>query len=259
MIQITPTQVTPKIRSLFRSDEMQARRCFSVLEGSDPAGKILVDQLPGPIWGLVQESGDHDLFLGGIVDAAAFPAAFAALRRESDVLTGMLADDPRLALFPPDPYYDASVLEFYDRPAGQGLDSFLRQVHTDCVLRCLDRSLILRTEWGPVDVAAQGGLDAWEKTCFGYVLMCGDEILGEATVGPPAMGGCYEPGVFTQETQRGKGYGTIVTARLIQEIESRGGWTYWNCTKKNLASAAIARKLGYRVQKEFRCQAWSKT
>jgi predicted GNAT family acetyltransferase len=85
-----------------------------------------------------------------------------------------------------------------------------------------------------------------------------EEILSEATVGPPALG-CYEPGVFTQEKQRGKGYGTLVTARLIQEIEATGARTYWNCAKQNLASAAIARKLGYRVEKEFRCLAWRKT
>lgn len=174
------------------------------------------------------------------------------------MLVGMPPDDPRLAYFPPDPYYDNCVLEFYDRPIGQGLDLYLRQVPVDCVIRRLDRDLILRTEWGPGDVDFYGGLDAWEKSCFGYVLMRGDEILSEATVGPPALG-CYEPGVFTQEKHRGKGYGTIVTARLIQEIESMGGWTFWNCTIQNIASAGIARKLGYRKKKEFRCMAWKKT
>jgi hypothetical protein len=257
MIRITPAQVTPAVRSLFRTDEMQARRCFAVLDGIDPHGKILVDNLFDPHWGLVQESGDEDLFLGGVVDAAAFAAAFATLRQEGDVLTGMPPDDPRLAYFPPDPYYDNCVLEFYDRPIGQGLEPYLRQVPADCAIRQLDRDLILRTEWGPNDVAFQGGLDAWEKTCLGYVLMRWDKILSEATVGPPALG-LYEPGVFTQESQRGKGYGTLVTARLVQEIEAMGGRTYWNCTIQNMASISIAGKLGYRIRKEFRCMAWRK-
>jgi hypothetical protein len=258
MISITPAQVTPAVRALFRTDEMGATRCFAVLEGSVPAGKILVDDLSVPQWALVQEAVDHSLFLGGNVDPAACAEVFAALRQEGDMLVGMQEDDPRLALFPPEPYYDGRVLEFYDRPSGQGLEPYLRQVPADCVIRRLDRELILRTEWGPNDVAFYGGLDHWEKICFGYVLMRGDEILSEATVGPPALG-CYEPGVFTQENQRGKGYGTMVTARLIQEIEAAGGQTYWNCAKQNAASAAIARKLGYRVEKEFRCLAWRKT
>ena len=88
--------------------------------------------------------------------------------------------------------------------------------------------------------------------------MRGDDILSDAGVGQPALG-LYEPGVFTQPAQRGKGYGTMVVARLIQEIEAIGGRTYWNCAKQNLASAAIARKLGYRIEKEYRCMVWSKT
>lgn len=258
MFRITPAQVTPAIRALFRTDEMQAVRCFLVLEGSVPNGKILVDDPLDPHWGLVQEAYDNDLFLGGDIDPAAFSAAFTALRQEGDVITGLPQDDPRLALFPEDAYYDNTVLEFYDRPVGQGLEPYLQAVPADCVIRRLDRDLILRTEWGPNDVAFFGGLDAWEKSCFGYVLMRGDEILSEATVGPSALGVC-EPGVFTQEKQRGKGYGTLVTAFLIQEIETRGCHTYWNCTIQNVASAAIARKLGYRVEKAFRCLAWHKT
>lgn len=92
---------------------------------------------------------------------------------------------------------------------------------------------------------------------MGYALMRGDEILSEASVGPCALGS-YEPGVFTQEKHRGKGYGTMVTARLIQEIEAMGRQTYWNCTIQNAPSIGIARNLGYRTQKAFRCMAWRK-
>jgi GNAT superfamily N-acetyltransferase len=237
---------------------MVATRCFTVLEGSAPNGKILLDNLFDPHWGLVQEAVENSLFLGENVDPIALTEALAELRREGDILIGMPPGDPRLVYFPPDPYYDNCVLEFYDRPIGQGLEPYLRQVPADCVIRRLDRDLILRTEWGPNDVAFYGGLDVWEKTCFGYVLMRGNEILSEATVGPSALG-LYEPGVYTQEKHRGKGYGTMVTARLIQEIEAMGRQTYWNCTIQNVTSAGIARKLGYRIKKEFCCLAWHKT
>ena len=167
-------------------------------------------------------------------------------------------DDPRLTSLR---IINITIIGYWGSmivPIGQGLKPFLCQVPADFVIRRLDRDLILHTEWGPNDVAFIGGLDAWEKVCFGYVLMRGDDILSEATVGPSALG-CYEPGVFTQENHRGKGYGTMVTARLIQEIEALGKQTFWNCTIQNSASAAIARKLGYRIRKEFRCMAWRKT
>jgi GNAT superfamily N-acetyltransferase len=258
MVRITPDKVTHAIRSLFRTDEMAATRCFAVLDGTANTGKIIVDNPVDPKWAIVQEAIDNAIFLGGSIDASAFAQAFAALRKEGDVLVGMLPDDPRIQYFPPDPAYDGWTLEFYDRPTGEGLDQYLLQVPAECVIKRLDRDLIMRTEWGPNDVKVAGGLDQWGKNCFGYVLMQGDRILSEATVGPPALG-LYEPGVFTQKDQRGKGYGTMTVARLIWEIEAMGCRTYWNCAKQNLASAAIARKLGYWIEKEFRCMAWSKT
>jgi len=257
---VTPDQVTPVIRSLFSSDEPQARRCFAVLDGAAPQGKIIVDNPSDPNWAIVQEVVDNSIYLGGRIDAPTFSPAFAevfaALRQEGDVLVGMWLDDPRLSLLPPDPAYDGRTLEFYNRPTGEGLEEYLRQVPADCTLRRIDRDLVLRTEWGPGDVKMIGGIELWEKTCFGYCLMRGDEILSEAAVGLPALG-LYEPGVFTQKAHRGKGYGTLVSARLVQEIEKMGGKTYWNCAKQNLPSATIARKLGYRIEKEYRCMVWS--
>ena len=258
MLQITSDQVTPGIRSLFRQDEPQAPRCFAILDGVRSTGKIIIDNPRDPAWGIVQEDADRSLYLGGIIDGETFARVFSALRREGEVLVGMWPEDPRLSLFPPHPVYDGWTLEFYDRTGGDGLDAIVRQVPADCALHRLDRDLILRTEWGPGDVKAMGGIEAWEKSCFGYCLMRGQEILSDATVGPPALG-LYEPGVFTQKDQRGKGYGTIVVARLIQEIEAMGGQSYWNCSKQNLASAAVARKLGYQIEKEYRCMVWGKT
>ncbi len=173
-------------------------------------------------------------------------------------MVGLLLDDLRQDLLPPDPDYDGRTLEFYDRPVGVGLDEYLRKVPEGCEIRRLDRDLIMCTERGPAAVRSAGGIEAWERTCLGYALMCRDEILSEATASPPAIG-LREPGVFTHEAQRGKGYATITAAYLIQEVEASGDRTYWNCARQNLASAAIARKLGYRIEVEYRCMAWFKS
>jgi hypothetical protein len=45
MKQTPPDQVTPAIRALFRRDEPQARRCFAMLDGTVPIGKIIVNDL----------------------------------------------------------------------------------------------------------------------------------------------------------------------------------------------------------------------
>ena len=257
MIEIKPNQVTTKIRSLFRRDEPQAARCFNVLDGVIPTGKILTDNVDNPTWAVVREPHDNSLYFGGSLNAELVQAIIAKLRQEGDVLIGMWMDDPRLELLPPGAYYDGRTLEFYNRPIGEGLAKYLYPLPNGCELHRLDKTLIMQTEWGPEDVLAVGSIDAWEQTHIGYCLMAAKEIVAEATAGP-ASEGLYEPGVFTQVNHRGKGYGTIVSAKLVSEIEVFGGRTYWNCAKQNLASAAIARKLGYRIEKEYRCIAWRK-
>ena len=255
--EISSNEVTSALRLLFRKDEPQIRRCFAVLDGIFHAGKIITDDVQNPTWSVVQEPYDGSLYFGGNVNAEIVTEVTTQLRREADVLVGLWLDDPRQELLPPEPNYDGRVLEFYNRPIGEGLAQYLDRLPDDCVLRRLDRDLILRTEWGPDDVKAVGSIEVWEKSYFGYCFLQGDEILAEATVGPPALG-LYEPGVFTQEAHRGKGYGTIVSARLVQEIEALGGQTYWNCAKQNMGSVAVARKLGYRLEKEYRCLVWEK-
>jgi hypothetical protein len=65
MRQITSDRVTSALRSLFRTDEPQARRCFAVLDGIAPTGKIITDDPVDPAWGIVQEACDRSIYLGG--------------------------------------------------------------------------------------------------------------------------------------------------------------------------------------------------
>lgn len=257
MIKISSDQVTPAIRSLFRRDEPQAPRCFRVLDGVIRAGKIITDNLATPTWSVVQEPFDQSLYFGGAIDANIVSTVIARLRLESDVLVGMWLDDARLDLLPGDNTYDGRTLEFYDRPIGEGLTQYIDALPSGCELHRLDKNLVMQTEWGPDDVRAAGGVESWEKEYLGYCLIKEKQVVAEATTGPPALG-MYEPGVFTQEAHRKRGYGTVVSAKLVHEIESLGGRTYWNCARQNTASAAIARKLGYRIEKEYRCIVWRK-
>lgn len=229
-----------------------------IIGGVIGSGAVWVGDREHPTWSVVQEPHDNSLYFGGPVDSHIVRSVIDQLRRVGDVLVGMWLDDPRLELLPGDHYYDGRTLEFYDRPLGSGLSQYLDRLPNGCELHRLDRHSILHTEWGPADIQFAGGPVQWEQTHLGFCLLKEGHIVAEATAGPPALG-LYEPGVFTQEAHRHQGYGTLVSARLIQEIETLGGRTYWNCAAQNLASAAIARKLGYRLEKEYRCIAWKKT
>jgi RimJ/RimL family protein N-acetyltransferase len=95
------------------------------------------------------------------------------------------------------------------------------------------------------------------KWGYGLCLMREDDLLCEAFAGPEANG-VIEIGVETQPHHMHKGYATLTCAHLIYEMEQHGYRTYWNCDKNNLASAALARKLGYQTEKEYRLLAWLK-
>jgi RimJ/RimL family protein N-acetyltransferase len=45
---------------------------------------------------------------------------------------------------------------------------------------------------------------------------------------------------------------------FIRACEGLGYRTYWICARQNRASAAVARKLGFRTEREYRLWAWFK-
>jgi RimJ/RimL family protein N-acetyltransferase len=90
---------------------------------------------------------------------------------------------------------------------------------------------------------------------FGFCLVKEQELLSEAFAGDAALG-LIEIGTITGEPYRRRGYATVCCAQLIRECEARGYRTYWNCAKDNLASAGLARRMGYQTEKEFRFVVW---
>jgi RimJ/RimL family protein N-acetyltransferase len=90
---------------------------------------------------------------------------------------------------------------------------------------------------------------------LGYCLLHNDTIVAEANAGPAARG-VIELDTMTHPAHRGRGYATSVSARTALECERLGYTLWWNCAKANLASAAIARKLGFRDEQEYRLLMW---
>ena len=255
MIEVSPVHVTPQLRALFDPCMPAAFRCFAVIDGA-VAGRILTDDPVRPSWGVVQERAFGTMYPGGALAASTWGQLIATLREDGDVLVGLWPDDERTQLLPPVPDYDGFTLEFTDRPAGAGLEAYL-QIPDGCQVRSVDRQLFERsadrdfycTLYGSAEQALEKGLARF--------LMYGDEIRSEAYAYFAALG-IIEIATSTGEPYRGRGYASIACAHLIQSCEQLGYQTYWNCARQNLASAAVARKLGYRSEKEYRLLAWFK-
>ena len=101
--------------------------------------------------------------------------------------------------------------------------------------------------FGSNEVALDHGL--------GYCLLDGEAVVAEAFAGPN-VGGALEMGTITHEAYRRRGLGTVACARTILECERLGYRTWWNTAVQNAASAGLARKLGYRTERQYRLLAW---
>jgi hypothetical protein len=51
--------------------------------------------------------------------------------------------------------------------------------------------------------------------------------------------------------------GWDMAARVILECEARGYQAFWNTSEQNVASIALARRLGFQTERPFRVLAWS--
>jgi GNAT superfamily N-acetyltransferase len=256
VIELTPQQVTVQLHALFDRGEPQSQRCFAVLAGH-AVGRVFTDGLTTPTWGMVWEAGDGTLYLGGAVSAPVLGQTVAFLRKAGDVLLGLWHDDPRWALAPADPDYTGATIDFDDRPLGEGLDCFIQQIPADCRVERVDEMLLARARWHAGLIRQFGSVAGFCNNALGFFLMRADEILCEVFAGPAAHG-LIELSVETHEPYRRQGYATTTCAHAIQTCELLGYRTHWNCAKQNGPSAALARKLGYRTEREYRLWAWSK-
>jgi RimJ/RimL family protein N-acetyltransferase len=252
MHSFDPIQAFAPLRALFNPNEPTGIRAIAVLEGNMP-GRIFTDDPSQPTWAVLQETVYGTIYPAGLITRPILETLIPDLRRDGEVLIGLWPDDPRLPDFLSfQPEYDGRVLDLFDRPLGQGLEPYLTPIPAGCEIRPVDAELYKRlADYDPknVETALEKGL--------GVCLMRGDEILCEVFASK-LTDDTLEMGVTTHKPYEGRGYGTLTCAHLLMACESRGFQTYWNCNTQNVASVKIARKLGYRTEKEYRLLYWSK-
>ena len=252
ILQLTPEQVTPELNALFVPTDPAALRCQAVLDGH-AAGKIFTNHPETPSWVVLQEAAFGSIYLGGEVRAELLAQLISRLRQNGEVLAGLREDDPRWQLFPTGADYTGYTLEFTEREVEPDLPALpegceLHRLDSTLGKQILDRNLLIRM-FGSIPMALQWG--------YGLCLMRNDALLCEAFAGP-AANGVIEIGVETQPHHMQKGYAFLTCAHLIHRMELLGYQTYWNCAKGNIASAMLARKLGYTHENEYRLSVWSK-
>lgn len=252
-ILVPPHTVSPALRALFDEDQPLALRGFAVLDGSI-RGQIWTDDPITPTWGAAQEWAWGTLFFGGDPPVKLVHELIAQLQREGGVELGLWPDHRYNQLLPPNPDDDTWELEFTNRQQGTEPTAGLA-VPAGCELVPLDATWFERCRYRDAYLGYFGTAERALAQGFGFCLVKGEELLCEAFAGESALG-LIEIGVITGEAYYQRGYATLCCARCIQEAEARSYRTYWNCAKTNLGSAALARKLGYQTEREYRFVYW---
>jgi hypothetical protein len=256
LIEVLANQITPELKAFFDPRDPAGLRCIAVLEGMRP-GRIFTDSQNSPTWGIVWESVFGALYPAGEVNISALRELVQRFRRERVIFIGLWPDNPLWGSIRPEIDQESGVFDFYDRVQDGRLQKFIDQLPDGTELRPIDGNLIERSVNRELHLSGYPSSEKALEDLVGFFLMEGNEILCEALAGAEIMGN-REIGVDTPEPYRKRGYATIACARLIQFCEQQGLRTYWNCNKYNNASVALARKLGYQTEKEYRLLIWKK-
>jgi GNAT acetyltransferase len=252
--EIRASHVTDAIRGLFDPCHPTAIRCQAVL-GSGNAGRIFVDNLQKPHSCFVWEQDDGTLYQGGQVDGQMLHHMVATLRQDSLVALGFRDGDPALEQFPPEPDAGAECVEL-ERPAGgSDLSAYLKLPQGFTVHR-MGRELLEKSPRLDETLHRYGNLDRYLETGMDVCILRGDEFVCEAGA-DMEINGVREVGVVTEHAYRGgRGFGTLVTAHLLQWCDELGCSTYWDCVRLNIGSLKIARKLGFCNERPYKLLAW---
>ena len=151
----------------------------------------------------------------------------------------------------PEGYRTLPRLEFYGYVSHSPiLENYRKRIPDGYELHPIDRALLERCEWRDDMAFYCGSLENFLRHDLGMCLMHGDEIIVEAYAS--ALGSSQaEIGAITHEPHRGKGFSPIAIAYLIETLEQRGYHAYWSCDVDNPASARVARKLGFKVERPY--------
>jgi len=248
MIEINLSESATAVRPLFKETVPDGPRLFSALNGFHSA-TALVDSVHNPSWCVLRSSWFGNTFIGGEIEPDVLGLAIRQLRQTGQVLLDLA--DPRSTGFPPDANEVEPRIEFYDRsPDDRSVNRLLASVPSGLNVRPVTHETLNRCAWQGQLRSIFGTASGYLERSIGFLLLDGKRILSEAHAffwGDTVV----EIGVITADGHRGLGYASIVSAHLVRACEGRGYATYWGCHVDNLASAAVARKLGYRIENRY--------
>jgi GNAT superfamily N-acetyltransferase len=248
MIELDLVQSAATVRPLFKEPVPDGPRLFSALNGFHPA-VALADAVDHPSWCVLCSSWFGNTFIGGEIEPDLLGLAIDQLRKTGQVLLDL--GDPRSPDFPPGAAQVEPRIEFYDRsPQDGAVDRLIGSVPARLDVQPVTHETFDGCAWRDQLCSIFGTALGYLERSMGFILLDGESVLSEAHAF--FWGDAFvEIGVITAEDERGLGYASLVSAHLVRACERKGYATYWGCHVDNLASAAVARKVGYRAENKY--------
>lgn len=250
MINLSPEHFSKTIK-LFEYTIPNSPMLFSVLEGKNP-GKVFVNSVENPTQALALLPNSNSVCIGGKFDQKSLNESISFLRKNTDInlywpSQGFGKLDP-----PPNSSDESELIEFFDLTDEiEHLKSVSKNIPADCYIHKMDNELIEQCLWRDGIIHDWGSIETFLKNGLGFCLMKGPEILSEAYA--PFWGAGYvEIGGRTNEKYRKSGYAYTIFAYLVTKCVDKGFKTRWSTNKDNTASVAVARKLGYKTERELK-------
>jgi hypothetical protein len=257
-MQIVPfsIEIASRLKNLFQDLPPIPIRLWAILDGAIQ-GCILVDDPSHPRFAILQDLAEGPAYLGGAVTAQDLLGAFRLLRSYQELVICLWSDSPLIALLPPGPTYEGIAIDFTDRSPAVDIDR-LALIPPGYRIERIGPELAQKVEGFDYYVRMFGSLEQALQNMIGYCLVQGETVVSEA-VAAPLTRGIAEMGVETVENYRKKGLATVISAYVIRECEALGYHVFWNAAQQNLASVALARRLGFQTEQSFTVLAWSAT
>ena len=235
----------PELPKLFNPQVPNNAALWAVFEGRH-AGRALVDDPHHPTQCVLRTEAVLT-YASQRVSQEFLADAIGHFRKTGRIWLIRSQGDP----LAPEGYRNLPRLEFYEYDPHSPVLADLRSRLPGGTIMCqIDRSLLERCEWRDDMAFYSGSQENFLKNDVGMCLMYGEEIIVEAYACP--LGSSYaEIGAITHEPYRGRGFAPIAVAYLIELLEQRGYQAYWSCDVDNPASASVARRLGFMVEKPY--------
>jgi hypothetical protein len=218
---------------------------FSALE-ERTLGKAYVDDINHPANCLLVTNFQNLTFTHRTVDQQWLNLAVAEVRQTEGIYLNWPSQMAEQLEPPPNSSRHVAGFEFLDYSPQGSL-----HLPADRQLQLIDAELFSRCTWRDLMLMGFGTVENFLRHGIGVCVMDGHEICSEAYAAFLGAGK-FEIGVVTNEKYRRQGNAYLACKHLIQLVEERGYPPHWSYFEGNAASAATARKLGFRNQRAYK-------